>query len=521
MRFSLATLAVGVMVAGCSSNNNTTTTCTVSAISISGAPTTLNVASTATLVANVTQLYCTTVSVTWTSSNPAILTVGPTGTITGVAVGGPVTITASAGGQNGTAQVSVAAVPVAAVAVAPDSIIVGPGGTFQLAAMTRAADSTLLPGRVVTWVSAVGATATVSGTGLVTAVAPGSTTITATSETKTGTSKVFVATPRLAYFWNNFATPGGVKTPSPTYSYSLGGGANTVNSSATGNYSLAYTSFARTGAETEVTFVTAYSGTPGSYCTIGSWGAEAASARCWNAAGVATDNDFNFLAVGSATFPGRFAYAWVNDGSPVAPYPAVAQYRFSSSNMTVTVTKTATGAYSVLFAGQGRAVAGDREALMVSSYGGSSIQCQAGGWTSSGADLTAIVYCFTSAGIAADSPFDIAMISSPRAGATLGYVDADQPSLATAYAPSNSKVMPTGTATVTRTGTGNYTVRLDGLVRSGTLHESFQISAVGITAIRCQSAGWGFDATGVTSFVSCANAAGVATDSRFVLVGLQ
>lgn len=41
---------------------------------------------------------------------------------------------------------------------------------------------------------------------------------------------------------------------------------------------------------------------------------------------------------------------------------------------------------------------------------------------------------------------------------------------------------PTGTATVTRTSTGNYDARLDGLIRSGGLKETFQITAVGTTA---------------------------------------
>ena len=522
MRSLLAISIFGLVVAGCKSSSTTPTpTCAVSAISLSGAPATLNVGATATIVATATQQNCTNLVFTWSSSNSALLTVNQSGLITGVAAGGPVTITASAGGKNGTAQVTVTAVPVTTVTVVPDSIIVGAGSTFQLAATTRAADNSVLSGRIVSWASTAGATATVSTTGLVTAVAAGATTVTATSETINGTGKVFVARPRLVYFWNNFATPGGVQTPSATYSYSLGSGANTVNSASTGNYTLGYTSFARTGAETEALFVTAYAGTPGSYCTIGSWGAESASTRCWNATGVATDNDFDFLAVGSGTFAGRLAYAWVDNGSPSAPYQPQALYRFSSSNAAITVTKTATGIYSVLFAGLGRGATSDREAVMVSSYGGTSIQCQPSGWTTTGVDLTAVVYCFSNAGAAIDSPFDILVISQPRAGATLGYVDADQPSSTAPYSPANSKVLPTGTATVTRTGVGAYSVRLDGLVRSGVLKETFQITAVGTTAVRCVSAGWGFDATGVTSTVSCTTPAGVATDSRFVLIGLQ
>lgn len=519
---SLATLAVGMLLAGCHSNDGTTNpTCTVTAISITGAPASLNEGATVALTATATQQNCTNVVFTWSSSNTAVLTVDQTGHATGVAAGGPVTVTASAGGQSGTAQITVAAVPVAAVGVAPDSIVLGVGSTFQLAATTKAADSSILSGRVITWGSGATATATVSNAGLVTAIAPGTATVTATSETRSGTGNVFVATPRLVYFWNNVATPGGTITPQANYSYSLGGGDNTVNSTATGNYTLTYSNFGRTGAETEALFITAYAGTPGAYCTIGGWSAGAAGTNCWNSVGGPADTRFDFIALTSGTFQGRYAYAWVNDGSPSAPYQPSPGYRFSSSNQPITVTKTATGTYSVLFAGQGRTAGTDREVVIVSGYGGTNLQCQPGPWTSAGADLSATVYCFTSAGAAADSRFDVALISQPRAGATLGFVDADQPAAGAPYSPTNSKVLPTGAATVTRTSTGNYDVRLDGLVRSGGLKETFQITAVGTTAVRCQSAGWQFDGTGVTSSVSCSTIAGVPADSRFVLVGLQ
>lgn len=47
-------------------------------------------------------------SITWTSSNPAVAEVASTGLVTGKTSGGPVTITASSEGMNGTAQITVA-----------------------------------------------------------------------------------------------------------------------------------------------------------------------------------------------------------------------------------------------------------------------------------------------------------------------------------------------------------------------------------------------------------------------------
>src|SRR5207302_407041 len=53
----------------------------------------------------------------------------------------------------------------------------------------------VLSGRVVTWMSSDGSVAIVNGSGLVTAVAPGQATITATSEGKSGSAAITVASP--------------------------------------------------------------------------------------------------------------------------------------------------------------------------------------------------------------------------------------------------------------------------------------------------------------------------------------
>lgn len=522
MRVIPAILALAVVVAGCSSDSGSTTTCTITAVAITGAPATLNVGSTATLTANLTQQNCSSPTVTWSSSNNAVLSVSQSGVITAVTAGGPVTITASAGGQSGTASVTVAVAPVASTTVAPDSIVVGAGQTFQLAATTRASDNSVLTGRTIAWSSSAGLTASVSASGLVSAVAPGSATITATSETKSGTGKVFVATPRLIFFWSTTVTPVGVINPSGTYNYSLGAGVNSINSSGTGGYTVSYTNFARTGAETEAMFVSAY-GVPsgGSFCDIGGWNPNAANVYCYNAAGVSTDMRFDFLSLASGTFPGRYAYAWMDNPTPTGTVAPAAAYRFSSSNQAITETRSATGVYTVVFAGLGRTVASDRETVLVTAYAQTGVVCQSSGWSTVGSDLSVTVYCFTAAGVATDAQFDIGVISKPRAGANVAYVDADQPSSTSAYTPTNGAVLPTGTATVTRSGAGAYTVRFDGLIRSGTLVESFQVSPIGTTAARCSIGSWGFDATGVSVSVSCFNTAGTATDTRFALLGVQ
>src|SRR2546426_243684 len=129
-------------------------------------------------------------TVTWASSAPAVATVSSTGLVTGMATGAA-TITALSEGQSGAAAATVAApLPVATVTVSPAAPSVLVGGTAQLTATPLDASGTPLSGRVVTWATSSAAVATVSGSGLVTGVAAGTATITATSEGQSGTAAI-------------------------------------------------------------------------------------------------------------------------------------------------------------------------------------------------------------------------------------------------------------------------------------------------------------------------------------------
>jgi uncharacterized protein YjdB len=135
--------------------------------------------------------------VTWASTNTAVAAVSTSGLVTGASPGNA-TITASSEGQNGTSVITVTTVPVASVSVSPSSGNVPVGGTLQLTATPKDASGAPLQGRVVTWGSSNTAVATVDNTGLVTGVAAGSVTITATSEAQSGTSALTVATVPVA-----------------------------------------------------------------------------------------------------------------------------------------------------------------------------------------------------------------------------------------------------------------------------------------------------------------------------------
>lgn len=140
---------------------------------------------------------------TWSSANEAIATVNASGLVTGVAAGGPATISATVDGVVGSSQVTVSLVPVATVTVGPANSSIASGGTVQLTATMRDEQGNVLSGRAVTWTSANDLVAQVSETGLVTGQRVGGpVTITATSEGRSGTAQVTVtvgAATRLAY----------------------------------------------------------------------------------------------------------------------------------------------------------------------------------------------------------------------------------------------------------------------------------------------------------------------------------
>src|SRR5437879_2300801 len=130
-------------------------------------------------------------AVTWATSNAAVATVSASGLVTGVAAGSA-TVTETSEGQRGTAAITVTNVPVASVTVSPTTASLTVGATTQLTATPKDANGTALGGRAVTWATSNAAAAAVSASGVVTGVAAGSATITATSEGQSGTSAMTV-----------------------------------------------------------------------------------------------------------------------------------------------------------------------------------------------------------------------------------------------------------------------------------------------------------------------------------------
>src|SRR5437773_2270515 len=129
--------------------------------------------------------------VSWMTSNNAVATVSASGVVTGVAAGSA-TITATSDGQSGTAAMTVTNVPVARVTVTPLIASLLMGATVQLTATPTDSLGNLVTGRVITWSTNAPGVAAVSASGLVTGLAVGVATITATSEGQSDTAALTV-----------------------------------------------------------------------------------------------------------------------------------------------------------------------------------------------------------------------------------------------------------------------------------------------------------------------------------------
>ena len=143
------------------------------------------------LSATVKPLNASDPTVTWTSSNTSVATVDSDGVVTAVKEGSA-TVTAKAGDKTATCSVHVTkkAVPVTSVSLNKTSLSLTEQDTYQLTATVKPDDAT---DKTVTWSSTNTAVATVSSSGLVTAVKEGSANIVAKAGGKTANCMVDVA----------------------------------------------------------------------------------------------------------------------------------------------------------------------------------------------------------------------------------------------------------------------------------------------------------------------------------------
>lgn len=103
----------------------------------------------------------------------------------------PTATLVTACGNDGSDVQAPSSAPASVVVAGPDSTLI-PGQAVQFTAVARDARGEVLPGQALTWAAADSSVATVTGTGLVTAVAEGQTEITAAADTAHGQVLVVV-----------------------------------------------------------------------------------------------------------------------------------------------------------------------------------------------------------------------------------------------------------------------------------------------------------------------------------------
>lgn len=135
--------------------------------------------------------------VAWQTTNPAVALVGSDGTVTGVAPG-TAQIRATVDGIIGALNIQVLAVPVDRIVLSPDSARLIVGATQQFTVSLRDSADNGLTDRALVWNSGDPTILRVLQTGLVTALAVGSTTVTVGSEGKLGVAHVTVVPPPVA-----------------------------------------------------------------------------------------------------------------------------------------------------------------------------------------------------------------------------------------------------------------------------------------------------------------------------------
>ncbi len=130
-------------------------------------------------------------TILWKNPTPGVAVVSTTGLVTPTTTGnGKVAVDAE--GVVDTATFTVTKIPVAKVEVSPPQIAVAEGLSAQFTAVVTDSANNVVADRVINWQTSDITKGQVSTTGLVTTFAPGQITITATSESRSGTATLII-----------------------------------------------------------------------------------------------------------------------------------------------------------------------------------------------------------------------------------------------------------------------------------------------------------------------------------------
>ena len=418
--------------------------CVVQSVSVAPATAAVQAGRTVDLTVGVTQQNCGTLPVTWTSGAPNVATVGATGQVTGLAAG-TATITAAAGGRSGDAVVTVVPGPAFAVVVTPATSTLEALTTVQLSAVVRDSVGNALPGPPV-WTSSEATVASVTATGLVTGLRPGTATISATAGSRVGTAAVTVTPPGVASV---------VLTPGP----------RTVDAGTT--LLLQGQALDRNGGAVAQPLTWAVSNA--AVATVVTTAANVASVELV-ATGTVTVTASAGGRSGSVLLTSvprrpRFAYAYVADTLPQAPAMAfdTTDLSYSSAGGQVTLQRLSVGKWRVLFHGLRLSVATEPMLPVIRPMGSAAGGCvitsrYSGPFNPSVGDVYGLeVACLAADGSPQVRPFLVAVFGSNYTTTPWAFAEVVD---STAGTTGNAYIPGGGAATATRLASDVYRMQL-------------------------------------------------------------
>jgi hypothetical protein len=308
------------------------------------------------------------------------------------------------------------------------------------------------------------------------------------------------------YVWGSQPTTASY-APSTTYAFNRLGNPITITKPAgtTGRYLVKFGGLSSFLGNKSTVHVTGYT-SDNTYCKPAGPALvnNQVEVRCF-LGGTGAPTDASFTALVTRNY-GDLAFAYASQPTAASYVPPAAQSW--NPGGAIQVSRTGVGLYTVTFTDLGTLTGANGGHIQVSAVGTSSAHCKVLNWIGS-PNLAVSVRCFSSAGAAIDSKFNVLfLLPTPR----LAYVWANQ-SVAGIYSPSAAYLFnPSGgPVTITRTGPGAYTVNWQGadpLILDG---GDVQVTAYGVGSAQCKVSNWSVDNVSVR----CFGPTGAPLDSQF------
>ena len=334
------------------------------------------------------------------------------------------------------------------------------------------------------------------------------------------------------YVWANDSTAA-FYTPSASFNFNSTDPFDTVNTisrTVDGIGPLYTVRFPDLGLSGGTVRVTAY-GSGSVSCQVQGWTPvgddQLVLVRCFDNAGNAVNSRFT-AAYTNVESPadGELAYVWANNPTATlhTPYTPSLTYQANSGGSNITITRSATGLYSVHMPGIGNP---DTTHVQVTPYGSTPARCVTPGWgyNVAGNAQDATVKCFSMDGDPMDARFTLTLAAETNILGLSNCCDPD--GNASAYAlvftpevngefeiwePSEFTSNPFATGVGNRLGVGRYTVSWYPHISHGA--GNVQVTAYSGSAANCKVVFW-TNTSGIN--VNCFDADGDAADAWFTL----